>query len=167
MPTFEQIQEEIGSMLAIPDEELTPEQRAAMATYLDDLAGQESSKVDGFAQFVRLETARADAMMEESKRLAARAKTVKNNIDYLRGMYASIMLEHGVKKIQGNVYAISLSKSERVEVPASVNDLPPEFIRTKIEETREADKAGIKAAIAAGREVPGCSVKTIYRVQVR
>ena len=166
MATFEQIQEEIGSMLAIPDEELTLEQRTAMSAYFDELGKQEADKVDGFSQFVRLETARADAMMEESKRLAARAKTVKNRIDYLRGLYASIMLEHGVKKIQGNVYAISLSKSERVEVPASVNDLPPEFIRTKIEETREADKVGIKAAIAAGREVPGCSVKTIYRAKV-
>lgn len=166
MPTFEQIQEEIGSMLSIPDDELTPEQRSAMAEYLDELAGQESSKVDGFAQFLRLETARADALMDESKRLAARAKTVKNRIDYLRGRYASIMLEHGVKKIQGNVYAISLSKSERVEVPHDVDDLPPEFIRVKVEETREVDKSGIKAAIAAGREVPGCAVKTIYRVQV-
>lgn len=167
MATFEQIQEEISSMLAIPDEELTDEQRAIMDVYLDELAGQEAAKIDGFGQFVRMEIARADAIADESKRLAARAKTVKNRIDYLRGMYASIMLEHGVKKIQGNVYTISLSKSERVEVPASVNDLPPEFVRTKIEETREADKTGIKAAIAAGREVHGCSVKTIYRVQVR
>ena len=166
MATFEGIQEEISSMLSIPDEELTDEQKTAMAEYIAELGEQEAAKVDGFAQFVRLETARADALMEESKRLAARAKTVKNRIDYLRGLYASIMLEHGVKKIQGNVYAISLSKSERVEVPASVNDLPPEFIRTKIEETREADKVGIKAAIAAGREVPGCSVKTIYRAKV-
>lgn len=167
MATFEGIQEEISSMLSIPDEELTDEQRAAMAEYIAELGEQEAAKVDSFAQFIRLETARADAMMEESKRLAARAKTVKNRIDYLRGRYASIMLEHGLKKIQGNIYAISLSKSERVEVSHNVNDLPLEFVKVKVEETREARKDAIKAAIKAGREVPGCAVKEIYRVQVK
>lgn len=167
MATFGNIQEEISSILAIPDEELTDEQRAAMAEYIAELGEQEAAKVDSFGQFLRLETARVEAMKEESKRLAARAKTVSNRLEYLRGLYAGIMLEHGLKKVKGSAYEIALAKSERVEVPASVDALPPEFIRVKVEETREADKAEIKAAIAAGREVPGCSVKKIYRVQVR
>lgn len=167
MATFEGIQEEISSMLSVPDEELTDEQHAAMAAYLDELGSQESAKVDSFAQFVRLETARAEAMKEESKRLAARAKTVSNRLDYLRGRYAGIMLEHGLKKVQGNVYSITLGKSERVEAPANVADLPPEFVKVKVEETREPDKTAIKSAIKEGRDIPGCSIKTFYRVQVR
>ena len=106
-------------------------------------------------------------MKEESKRLAARAKTVSNRIDYLRGMYASIMLEHGLKKVKGGVYEVALSKSERVEVPVHTDGLPQEFVRVKVEETREPDKTAIKAAIKEGREIPGCSLKTIYKVQVR
>lgn len=167
MATFEGIQEEISSMLSVPDEELTDEQRAAMSAYLDELADQEAAKVDSFAQFFRLETARAEAMKEESKRLAARAKTVSNRLDYLRGLYAGIMLEHGLKKVKGSAYEITLAKSERVEVPVYTDGLPPEFVRVRVEETREPDKIAIKAAIKEGREVPGCTLKTIYRVQVK
>lgn len=164
MPTFEQIQEEISAMLAIPDEELTDEQRAAMDAYLDELSGQEAAKIDGFGQFVRMELSRAEAIAEESKRLAARAKSIKNRIDYLRGRYSGIMLEHGLKKVQGNVYSVSISKSERVQVPDDLNDLPSEFVKEKT--TYEPDKTGIKAAIKGGREIPGCSVKTVYSVRV-
>lgn len=167
MATFEGIQEEISSMLSIPDEELTDEQRAAMAEYIAELGEQEAAKVDSFAQFIRLETARADAMMEESKRLAVRAKTVNNRLDYLRGLYAGIMLEHGLKKVKGGAYEITLAKSERVEATANVADLPLEFVKVKVEETREPDKTAIKSAIKEGRDIPGCSIKTIYRVQVR
>lgn len=167
MATFEGIQNEISSMLSVPDEELTDEQRATMSAYLNELAGQESAKVDSFAQFIRLETARAEAMKEESKRLAARAKTVSNRLEYLRGLYAGILIEHGLKKVQGNVYSITLDKSERVEVPVYTDGLPPEFVRVRVEETREPDKTAIKAAIKEGREVPGCAVKEIYRVQVK
>ena len=40
MPKFSDICDEISSMLSIPDEDLTDDQRAAMAAYLDDLARQ-------------------------------------------------------------------------------------------------------------------------------
>lgn len=165
--TFAHIQEEISSMLSIPDEELTDEQKTAMAEYIAELGEQEAAKVDSFCQFIRLETSRSDAMLQESKRLAARAKTVSNRLDYLRGLYAGILIEHGLKKVQGNVYSITLGKSERVEVPVYTDGLPSEFIRVKVEETREPDKTAIKAAIKEGREVPGCTLKTIYRVQVK
>ena len=54
MPSFSDIQDEISSMLSIPDEELTDDQRAAMAAYLDELAGQEADKVDAFGSFTGL-----------------------------------------------------------------------------------------------------------------
>ena len=80
MPNFADIQAEIAAMLDIPDEELTDEQRQVMEDYLDELGVAEAAKVDGFAQFIRLETASAEAMKEESKRLAAKAKTKENRV---------------------------------------------------------------------------------------
>ncbi len=49
MPTFAEIQEEIRNMLDIPDEELDEDQNAAMDEYLNELAKQESEKIDSFA----------------------------------------------------------------------------------------------------------------------
>ena len=71
MPTFNEIQQEIAGMLSIPDEELTPEQREAMDAYMDELAKVEADKVDGFGQFLKIQSALAEACKEEAKRLAA------------------------------------------------------------------------------------------------
>jgi len=73
MPSFSDICDEISSMLSIPDEDLTDEQRAAMSAYLDDLAGQEADKVDAFGSFIRVESARAEACKKEAQRLANKA----------------------------------------------------------------------------------------------
>ena len=72
MPTFNEIQQELAGMLSIPDEELTSEQREAMDAYIDELAKLEADKVDGFGQFLKIQSALAEACKEESRRLAAR-----------------------------------------------------------------------------------------------
>ena len=71
MPTFNEIQQELAGMLSIPDEELTPEQREAMDAYMDELAKLEADKVDGFGQFLKIQSALAEACKEEARRLAS------------------------------------------------------------------------------------------------
>ena len=66
MPTFNEIQQEIAGMLSIPDEELTPEQREAMDAYMDELAKLEADKVDGFGQFLKIQSTLAEACKEEA-----------------------------------------------------------------------------------------------------
>lgn len=90
-PTFAQIQAEITAMLDIPDDELDESQRQAMDAYLEELGIQEAAKIDGFAQFIRLESMRADSLREESRRLAVRAKTAENRIGFLKNHYLEIM----------------------------------------------------------------------------
>lgn len=79
MPTFNEIQQELAEMLSIPDEELTPEQREAMDAYIDELAKLEADKVDGFGQFLKIQSALAEACKEESRRLAAKARAAEDN----------------------------------------------------------------------------------------
>lgn len=107
MPSFQNIQEEISSMLSIPDEELTPEQRSAMDAYLDDLGRMEVRKVDAFGRFLRLEQDHIDALKQEAQRLAARAKAAQNRIDGLRNHYVATMQQSGVTKIRGDIYCLS------------------------------------------------------------
>lgn len=168
MPTFENIQEEIASMLSIPDEELSEEQRAAMNEYLDMLGTQEAGKVDAFAQFLRIQSAHAKACKDESQRLATKARTAEKRIDWIKGKYLATMQEYGLKKIQGNSYTLSVRQSEVVVVPADLSALEensPELIR-RIEKI-EPDKVAIKAALKAGKEVPGCQLQPSYSLQVR
>lgn len=164
MPTFEQIQSEIASMLSIPDDELTPEQRSAMDAYMDELATAEQNKVDGFGQFIKLQSALADACKEEAKRLAAKAKAAESRLSYLKELYTQSMRTNGLKKLAGNAYTISVRESDIVAVE-DVGALPEIYQRVKT--TVEPEKAMIKEALKDGLEISGCRLVKTYSLQVR
>lgn len=171
MATFQNIQEEISSMLSVPDNELTPEQKAEMDAYLDDLGRMEVDKVDAFGQFMRLEQDRVDALKQEAKRLETRAKAAQNRLDGLRGHYMATMQASGITKIRGDIYCLNLRKSQRVETPKSADALEklwqrdPLFVKRKVEFT--PDKNVIKEALKAGIVIEGCSLEDSYSLQVR
>lgn len=165
MPTFEQIQSEIASMLSIPDDELTPEQRAAMDAYMDELATAEQNKVDGFGQFIKLQSALAEACKEEAKRLAAKAKAAESRLAFLKELYTTSMRTNGLKKLSGNAYTISVREADSVAVTAQVDALPEIYRRVKT--TVEPEKSMIKEALKGGLTIPGCQLVKTYSLQVR
>lgn len=164
MPTFAAIQEEISAMLSVPDEELTDEQRAAMDAYLNELAGQEASKVDAFGQFLRLETARAKAIREEAQRLACRARSAENRLGWLRSKYLDTMQAVGLRKVSGSAYTLTIRETDAVEVtdPSALPDL---YVRRK--EIVEPDKAVLRESLKAGVDVPGARLVKTQSLQVR
>lgn len=167
MPTMSHIEEEISNMLDIPDDELSDEQRATMDAYLDELGDQEASKVDGFAAFIRQEAARADYLSNESKRLASRARAAIAKIDRMKARYLYIMQKHGLKKIRGEVYTLSVRSTKVVNVtPDAIAKLDDCYIR-RIPETIEPDKRRIMDALKNGVDVPGCSLGTSENLQIR
>lgn len=164
MPSFAAIQEEISSMLSIPDEDLTSEQRAAMDAYLDELAGQEADKVDAFGGFIRMEEARAEACRKESQRLASKAKTAEGRIAYLKHLYLCTMQSAGLKKVPGSVYTLSIREADKVDV-TNLADLPELYVRRK--ETVEPDKVMLKEALKGGIEIPGATLVKTQSLQIR
>ena len=165
MATFAQIQAEIENMLSIPDDMLTDEQRATMDAYLDELGQQEADKVDAFGQFIRLQSARAEAMREEVMRLYNAARCIENRLERLKLYYVGVLRVNKLKRVSGNIYTLSTLKSERVEVPANVSGLGEAFVRRKVKV--EPDKKAIGDALKAGQEVPGCRIVESYSLQVR
>ena len=164
MPSFSNILDEISSMLSIPDEELTNEQRAAMDAYLNELAGQESDKVDAFGSFIRVESARAEACKKEAQRLANKARTAESRISYLKHLYLCTMQSNGLKKVQGSAYTLSIREADSVDV-TDVAALPDVYLRRK--ETVEPDKAILKEALKGGLEIPGASLVKTSSLQIR
>lgn len=165
MPTMQSIQEEIANMLSIPDEELTDEQRATMDAYLDELGTQEVDKVDAFAAFIREESFRAKYYAEESKRMHNKAKNAEGRINYLKTKYLSIMQEHGVSKIKGNAYTLSVRHIPHVEVE-NVDALEDLYCRI-IPAKREPDKKIIAEALKGGVQIPGCRLEQTDSLQIR
>ena len=165
MATLSAIQQEIENMLSIPDEMLTDEQRATMDVYLDELGQQEADKVDGFGQFLRLQTARAEAMREEVMRLYNAARCIENRLERLKLYYVGVLRVNNLQRVSGNVYTLSIRKAERVEVPANVSGLGEAFVRRKVKV--EPDKKAIGDALKAGQEVHGCRIVESYSLQVK
>lgn len=165
MPSFDAIQQEIAGMLSVPDEELTDEQRAMMDAYLDELGQQEAAKVDAFGQFLRVQSATAEACKKEAQRLRNKAKTAESRIAWLKAKYLDIMQTNGLRKVQGNAYTLSVRENEAVAVPEDVSALPDLYLRRKT--SVEADKAVIEEALKAGQVIPGCELRKSYSLQVR
>ena len=163
MPRFQEILDEISLMLETPDEELTEEQKTTMDGYLDELATQEADKVDGIGQWLRLETARADALKAEATRLANRAKSIQNRINWLKCGYLASMERAGIKKVRGDIYSMSIRATDIVLV-VDEKVLPEEFV--KVTTTSAPDKAALKAALKEGRSVPGAELAKSYSLLV-
>jgi len=161
---FKDIEEEIRNMLEISDE-LTPEQQKEMDAYLNELAGQESDKIDAFAAFIREETARSLYFKEESNRLAQKAKTAEERIGFLKNRYLGIMQTNGVSKIKGNAYTISIRKIPHVVVDENA-ELDALYMRI-IPEKREPDKVVIREALKGGVVIPGCRLEQTDSLQIR
>ena len=163
MPSFVAIQDEIRSMLDVADEDLTEEQRALMCKYLDELGSQEQDKVDAFAQFVRMESARADALKAEAARLASKARTAANRISFLKDRYLDAMQRNGLRQVRGQVYALSVRSSDIVTITNEAI-LPERFVTERT--TIMPDKLAIKDALKKGEDIPGAILDKSYSLRV-
>lgn len=171
MASFTEIQEEIAAMLSLSDEELSDEQRSTMDAYLDELAGQEADKIDGFAQFIKIQSSLAEACKQEAQRPASKARAAENHIAWLKGRYLAIMIAHGLKKVQGNAYTLSTRQSEFVHVLdteanlAAIKAVNPDCVRTTV--TVKPDKTVIRDMLKQGIELPGCELGKSVSLQIR
>jgi hypothetical protein len=159
MPSFAEIEREIRNILSIPDEELTDEQRQAFEEYAEMLAGQEEDKVDGFVAFIRSEDARADFLREEAKRLTNAARCIESKLARLKTHYQYTMQSHGLKRVNGKAYSVSL-RATPVVLVENEQQVPTIFWRTKTETS--IDKTAVRDALKSGAVVPGCSLGKSY-----
>ena len=132
---------------------------------MDELAKLEADKVDGFGQFLKIQSALAEACKEESRRLAAKARAAESRLAWLKEHYTIVLRENGIRKVSGNAYTISVRESEAVAVTAQTEELPELYRRTKT--TVEPDKAVIKESLKSGLTIPGCALVKTYSLQVQ
>ncbi len=166
MPTLEQIEEEIQTIIDTfgdvepgeahdKKENLSEEQQKALVDYLNELYEDRAEKVDAIAQFFLMKEKRIAARKEEAARLARKAKTDENTLNFLQCKYLAIMERHGKKKIEGNVYDIRRSTSKCCAIK-DLDKVPEEWIRVKTE--RVPMKREILAALKKGVVIPGAEI---------
>ncbi|WAH52567.1 siphovirus Gp157 family protein [Pseudescherichia vulneris] len=128
-----------------------------IADTLDSIEWELEAKVEQILAVCKNESAHADALREESKRLAERARLSENRVARLKEYVARSLETAGKKSITAGLHEVTVREPSRsVEITDS-GALPPQFV--EYETTIKADKLAIKKFIEAGQEVPGAIIK--------
>ena len=171
---------------------ITPEQEQALAEItasLDGIMDGAEDKILSIARMIVQSEVEAAALDGEEKRIAAvaqglakRRKRIERTNDFFRRYILGNMERMNVDKLKDDQTAVSIRRSEAVEV-LDQSRLPYEYLRRatvelstvdpikrdnlmayltgiEIPYSAEPDKVGIKAAIKGGAEVPGAEIKS-------
>lgn len=130
----------------------TDEELAAAMAEADALDDGVVTKATGYAYVLRNMQAEAEVLGAEAKRLTALKRQRENAADRIKQRMMDAMQVMEVRKLPSDIGTWSIAKN-----PASVEitdeaAIPDDYL---IPQKPMVDKAGIKAAIAAGGEVPG------------
>ena len=128
---------------------------------LQRIEAEHSDKVLRIGCFIKNLRVDAEALKVEKLRLAKRQQGVERTIEHL-SKYLRDFTEPG-RKYQSPQCTIGWRKSEAVLVTVSIEELPEEYRRMKV----EADLNAIKAALKEGNEVPGAVLETRNSIQIR
>jgi len=147
----------LEDLLDEADGDVSDEQTAqAVEDFVTELQANFEAKADGYARVVDDFKGRAATLKAEADRCAAMAKSETNKAKRLVGLLEQAMHMTGQRKVQTalHVFAITKHGGKRkldVHTPA---DVPWQYVVTK--KVTEISKDAIRAALAAGQEVPGC-----------
>jgi len=104
-----------------------------------------------------------DSLDIEIKRLKARQNAIKKGVDKLEEYLLDAMVNTNTKKIESDLFTISLRKSERVIVEEG--KVPTKFKKQQVVVT--VDKKAIKKAIKNGESVKGASIEEHQNLQIK
>lgn len=166
MPTLLEISEDILALEALIDDCTTedgelvmqPEADRVLANWFSELMEDRDRKLDNYGALVREMLMRAAARKEEMSRLAARVKADETKAKYLKQRLLEFLDAHRIQKIETRRYKFSCRGNgglQPLDKPEDPTSLPEEYQRKII----EADAEAIRAALATGVEIPGCSLK--------
>ena len=111
---------------------------------LEQTIAQIEDKIDGYVYIIKQKTAQKEFYAEESKRLAHKAKTVENSINFLKSKLHNALSNRKLQglspKIQGKYYKASLATNGgRQPIKYELDQLPEEFkVRQEIVNVNQA-----------------------------
>lgn len=147
----------------LADLDLDPQ---TVADTLESLGGDLEVKAANVVGFTRNLEALAVAIKAEEERLSARRKAVEKRAASLAAYTLSCMQHAGVQKIEGPRFKISVRDNPPAVDVFDAAQVPAEFMRQPEPPPPSPDKTAIKAAIKAGKEVPGARLTQSQRLAV-
>lgn len=129
----------------------------AVQNSLEAIQGDFNDKAVAIIKLTENMTADTTAIDAEIDRLKARKQVIENRKKGLREYLLHNMQACKIDRIDCPLFTVTLRKGvESVEI-VEQSQIPNEFI--KVEVVESPDKKAIKAALSAGTEVPGVTLK--------
>ena len=135
-----------------------------ISTALEQIQGTFEEKAIATATVFRMLDAESKKIAFELERLSTIKKHIDKEQDRVKNWLKQACETARVESLKGMYANISFKESERTIIDNEAF-IPKEFIRVKT--TYEPDKTAIKAAINAGREVPGAHIETKRNIQIK
>lgn len=147
------------------DENGEPNIDPAAYNTIDGLYDTFDTKIEACAAAMRDIEARAQAAADEAERLYGRKVSLLRHRDWLKEYIRQNMEFVGRQKVEGSLFTVRVQNTAaRVEI-ADRTELPPEFVVVRT--TESTDRAKLKEALTAGREIPGVSLVKGTTVVIR
>jgi len=124
---------------------------------LEAISGELENKYEGYCTVLSALNDKAENVKKEIARLSIRQTIAENAADRLkRALFLSMQMA-GKRKIEGDIYTLSLRKTapQLDEVPGW-EKLPKEYL---IEQEPKVDRRGLLADVKNGRDVPGVTLR--------
>lgn len=138
-----------------------------IADTLEGMGGALEVKATNVAFFARNLESLAASIKDAEAQMAARRKALENRAARMREYLLTCMQLAGVQKIEGPYFKLA----QRENPPSVVIDepglIPTEFMRQPEPPPPSPDKTAIKAAIQAGKEVPGAHLQRGIRLEIK
>ena len=128
---------------------------------IDDLEESRSEKILAIAGVIKGEEAEGDAVLDQAKKLEARAKKHFKRAERLRG-YIDRNMRDG-EQFTDSRHIVKFRYSEAVKI-LNLDDVPEQYVSVPIVSPR-ADKAALKSALKKG-SVPGAEIEKRRKVVV-
>ena len=138
-----------------------------IADTLEGMSGDLEAKATAVGMFARNLEATAAAIKAAEAQMAHRRKALEYRADQMRDYLLRNMQHAGISKIEGAYLRISIRDNPSAVEVFDASQLPSVYMRQPEPPPPAPDKAAIKAALAAGADVPGARLTCGQRLDVR
>lgn len=129
-----------------------------IADTLEGIQGEFEDKVTQLLAIIKNESAYAEALKDEAKNLAERAKVAENKVANIKAYIATSMDAAGKKSIRAGLHSVTVrAPSKTVEI-VDESKVPIEFY--EFVTSKKFDLTAIKHHLKADKPVPGTELKS-------
>jgi hypothetical protein len=138
-----------------------------MRDTLDGLVGTFESKATNIAMYVRNLEASADAIESAAQAMKERAARIRRRSESIKAYLLWNFQATGITRVECPEFTVTVRNNPEAVRIADDAELPPEYLVQPPAPPPRPDKTAIKAALKAGKDVPGCWLEAGQRVEIR